>query len=399
MSFTPATQYKKMQTQKEKNKIAIVIPLLRRGGGAEKNATWLTEVLATHGWSSITITFFARENEYAINGQRFNLQTVSSGPMIFRSFWRSLELIKLIEKEKIATIISFTEEAAIVCLLAKFFGWRGRLVVAVRNNPEVRNWTSRLFIRLFYRLADVIVANSRQMALILEQKFGLSKVVTINNPCFLMEIEMEKNELLPADIKEKLNEEFTFVSVGRLIEQKNQAILIKAFARVAEKYPKIKLMILGEGHWRPRLEFLVSSLNLEKQIFLLGVKDNIYPYLTQASVFVLPSLWEGFPNALLDALALNLPCVVSDCHTGPREILAPDRDLFENLSYPCFARYGILLPIISDKKETDINLLAKIMTELVEDKSLREKYSLGFERAKDFDPKHLSGEWLRVINA
>jgi len=114
------------------------------------------------------------------------------------------------------------------------------------------------------------------------------------------------------------------LGMGRLGSQKNFEYLIRAFSLVREKLDS-RLIILGEGRRRNRLERLIKNLGLSESVQLPGFVPNPYPFLANADIFVLSSLWEGSPNALVEALALGTPVVSTDCESGPREILKGGR--------------------------------------------------------------------------
>ena len=113
------------------------------------------------------------------------------------------------------------------------------------------------------------------------------------------------------------------LSVGRLTatNQKDFPTLIEAFAQVRQIRPA-RLLILGEGEQRPKLEAMVKQLGLEQDVILPGFVENPYPYMARAALFVLSSRWEGLPGALIEALYCGAPVVATDCPSGPREILA-----------------------------------------------------------------------------
>lgn len=110
------------------------------------------------------------------------------------------------------------------------------------------------------------------------------------------------------------------LSVGRFSRAKDYPTLLRAFALLRARRP-CRLVILGDGRQRPRLERLVRRLALSGSVDLPGFITNPYPYMARAHVFVLSSLWEGSPNALAEALALGTPVVATDCPSGPRELL------------------------------------------------------------------------------
>ena len=110
------------------------------------------------------------------------------------------------------------------------------------------------------------------------------------------------------------------MGVGRLTPQKDFPTLIRAFAEVRCQQ-KVRLIILGEGEERSKLESLTKELEIETEVSFPGFVDNPFQYMKRASVFVLSSRWEGMPNALLQAMACGTPVVSTNCKTGPEEIL------------------------------------------------------------------------------
>lgn len=121
------------------------------------------------------------------------------------------------------------------------------------------------------------------------------------------------------------------LGAGGLRNQKNFPMLIRAFAWVRSQMP-CRLVILGDGHLRPRLERLAEQLGVAADVSLPGFAENPFAYMAKAALFVLSSNWEGSPNALTEALAVGTPVVSTDCPSGPREILQG-------------GRFGTLVPV------------------------------------------------------
>ncbi len=121
------------------------------------------------------------------------------------------------------------------------------------------------------------------------------------------------------------------LGVGKLEAQKDFPNLIRAFAKVRQVRPA-RLVILGWGPDRPQLEALVNDLGLEADVDLPGYVQNPYAYMSRASAFILSSAWEGLPTVLIEAMALGIPVVSTDCESGPSEILAD-------------GKYGYLTPV------------------------------------------------------
>ncbi len=203
----------------------------------------------------------------------------------------------------------------------------------------------RLLGRL-YGAADLVIANSRGIAADMAT-LGVApdRIVTICNP---VDIDGVRRQAAaqpvppwpgPANLP-------VILAVGKLKRQKDFRTLIKAFARLRARRPA-RLVILGEGEQRDRLLALAHELGVAADIYLPGFVDNPFPWMARASVFVLSSAWEGFSNALLEALACGCPVVSTDCDSGPREILQD-------------GAYGRLVPVGADA------LLAEAIIEVLD---------------------------------
>jgi len=324
------------------NKIAIVIPVLRRGGGAEKIASWLSKELDSKGWSVHFITFSRRENEYNTGGVRHSIYPSYKPHSFFSSILKARKISKICKENDISKILAFTEEASAVSLLAKFFGFKGKVFVAVRNNPSFRGFFSRCFIKIFYRFADRVIANSQGMANILQNEFNLKEISVIYNPCDIGANREKAKDILPENIADFIRQKFVFLNIGRMIEQKGQKYLLRAFKEVSDKNPNAVLIFLGSGVLEKELKEYAASLGIENKILFAGILENVYPIIAKSDCFVFSSLWEGFPNVLLDALSLDKAVISTDCDTGPRELLS-EKVTPAPLVYPYCGEYGVLI--------------------------------------------------------
>ncbi|MGI6220404.1 MAG: glycosyltransferase family 4 protein [Coriobacteriales bacterium] len=251
-------------------------------------------------------------------------------------------------------------------------GTRAKIVISERNCPhnDYSTWIQRTSNKLLYRFANGGVFQT-------DDAFAYWQHWCHRNPIKL------PNPLAPelaarAPRPKGLLREKRIVTAGRLAEQKNQAQLIRAFASIAAEFPDHTLEIYGEGSLRPRLEQLIGELGLGNRVILKGrvATDEIYGCVQDAELFVLPSLWEGLPNALIEAMALGLPCIASDCSIGgPRELIDDGVD-------------GLLVPV------GDEDALAEAMRELLGNPTRAEE--LG-ERARAvaerLDPSVVCDAW------
>ena len=140
------------------------------------------------------------------------------------------------------------------------------------------------------------------------------------------------------------------LTAGRLVDQKGQWHLIRAFSRVINKMPDAKLLILGQGGNKDYLERLIKDYKLEDSIKLLGYKSNPYIYMVRSDIFAFSSVYEGLGNILVECMACGLPVVSADYKYGAKKLLAPDMDLKTEIHEVTYGKYGILVPEMDDKK-------------------------------------------------
>ena len=199
--------------------------------------------------------------------------------------------------------------------------------------------------KILYTKADSVVAISNLIALYLKKRYSIdnNKMQIIHNPLNISKVIVEAHEEIN-DIYNIFNQQ-VIVTAGRLNKQKGQWHLIRCFKLIKQQIVNSKLVILGEGELRPYFVSLIKTLGLDKDVYLLGFQENPFKFIGRSSVFAFPSLYEGFPMTLIEAMACGVPVVSSDCKSGPREILAPDTDLTKQTSTPEFAQYGILMPV------------------------------------------------------
>jgi len=241
------------------------------------------------------------------------------------------KLVRYLQQERPTALISANHYANEIALWTKYFaGVPTRFVVSEHTNlsQEVANTSpltfkhwSPLTSRLFYPWADGIVAVSQGVAEDLASITGLAaeRIQVINNPIETDEVIKKGKE--PVDNPWFNSPEVPVIlGVGRLEKQKNFSNLINAFVKVREVRPA-RLMILGEGSERDRLEDIIRELGLENDVVMPGFVKNPFAYMARAAVFVLSSSWEGRPVVLGEVMALETPIVSTDCPSGAYELL------------------------------------------------------------------------------
>jgi glycosyltransferase involved in cell wall biosynthesis len=204
--------------------------------------------------------------------------------------------------------------AIIVCILK-----RKKIVIRNSENPiySTINTENNFFgllafclKLLFYNFADGIITNSKGSANSLKYfVFNKKKIYHIYNP-YLKKIN-----------KKIFKKQNYIINIGRLRKQKDHKTLLCAFKIFLEKNKKYKLLILGHGNLEYDLKLLSKKLKISNKVIFKGWVKNTVPYLKKSKIFVLSSVYEGLGNVLIDAINYNVPCVSTNCPSGPNEIL------------------------------------------------------------------------------
>jgi len=308
--------------------------------------------------------------------------------------WRIIfalpKFIQYLRHNRPALIVATDEHTHLLCLMARFIsGSRTRVALRMGNMfselygrySGIKRHFTYFLMRRLYRYADVVIANSQGVAddIVSIASLDLKKVSVIYNPKPLTDIRSKAEQQTGCVwLDEKTLP--VVVGVGRLREQKNFSMLIRAFGNVLKKKPA-RLLIVGSGREEERLRSLIEELGLESSVLLVGYSDNPYAFMAKADVFAFSSLWEGMPNALMEAMVCGIPVVANDCPSGPRELLAPNSDHTKRLTGGSEdAPFGILVAL------GDEDAFSESIVRMLEDNELRETYSrASVMRAEAFD--------------
>ena len=398
-----------MENNKKRN-IAIIVPTLK-GGGAERAASNLSLYLSEEKYKKYIILYDAEKRDYPYAGDLIDLNIkATNSPLgkLFNLIKRMHKLKKIKKKLHIQKSISFLEAANIVNIFTKA---EDKIILSIRNfkSKSSNSFYGKIYnylIKIFYNRADILVAVSKGVKDDLVKNYGIdkNKIKVIYNLYDIEKIQKLAEEKIENDYKKLFNYPI-IVNVGSLTKQKGQWHLIRAFKKVKEKITDMKLIILGRGELEDYLKRLVGELDLDKDVYLLGFQKNPFKFISKSKIYVFPSLYEGFPNALVEAMTCGIPVISSDCKSGPREILAPETSIDGETKIIEYAKYGILISVCDDNYynakfplTAEEMILAKSIIELYLSKELLKNYTdKSKERAKDFDKDKIILEYENIL--
>lgn len=355
----------------EKKTIMLYINSLGKGG-AERVFVQLAERFARNGYRSVLVTSFVDETwEYPVSEQVERISIFRDrigGSRIGRNRVLIKELRCLCKKFRPAVLVSCMEEPNFRAVLASR-GLKIKTLVSVCNAPE-KEYAGKLgFVvgKILMPMADGCVFQ------------------TPEEKAWFPERLQKKSRIICNQVSETFfdvhhtGERKNIVSVGRLNPQKNQAVMINAFSRIADRTDE-NLLIYGEGEMRESLQRQIDGLGLGERVKLMGQSGNIAEDIKGAKLFVMSSDYEGLPNALLEAMALGLPCISTDCAGG-----GPAMVIDSGVN-------GILYPI------GDEAALAENMLRLLENEEAAAKLGQNArETAEKFRPEPIFAEWCGYV--
>ena len=355
-------------------KAVLYIDSMQRGG-AQRVMSILSEFLSNKGVYTILVNDIIPEEgkaEYPIDSQVHRVfLDKNRKPGRNKNISRVISLRRLVKEENPDVVLSFMGPPNYRMLLSTI-GMRCRKVVSVRNDPNKEYGTGlkKYMAGFVFRLANGCVFQTEHAS----QSFP--DVVNKKGRIIL-------NPVDPSFFNAVWNgEDKTILSVGRLYPQKNHVLLLNAFAQVHKKYPEYRLRICGKGSEENNLEELASELGIDTFVSFMGEVGNVKDELKQSSCFVLSSDYEGLPNALMEAMAVGIPVISTDCPCGgPHTLIRSEEN-------------GILVPC------GDANRLANAIEKVISDKEKRIGLGQhGKESAARFRTETVMNEWFEYLFA
>lgn len=349
--------------------VAFYIGSLSKGG-AERVFVNLAEYFASKDYQVTMVTQYERENEYALpEGVRRVISDITAeeeGGRIGNFVKRYCKLRRIFKEIGADVVLSTFGKNNLMAICANFF-LPTKVVVSVVAEPreEYPNRLMRFLAKTLFYFADGIVMQTTDAVKFFQR--------SLQKRCVIL-----KNSLNPAFVRPRFEgkRQQEIVAVGRVDENKNQRMAIRAFAQIADQFPDSRLTIYGEGELRQQLCREIRELGMEDRISMPGAVTDVPERIEKAYAFVLTSFTEGMPNTLIEAMALGLPCVSTDCPCGG------PKDLIED------GVNGYLVPV------DDADALAKRLAGLLADPGKADE--IGKRAAllqQEYLPKKVNASW------
>lgn len=388
---------------KAKKKLVLLIPQMRHGG-AERVVSRLS-FLIKELYDVNVVVFDDTNVTYEVGCKLVSINAKPNPSSNFiKKVYNFLKRIYLYTKfkrnNKIDITYSFGDTANLINVLSL---GKDKKVISIRGYKRIKigktikdRFVIKHILNYIFNQADSIVSVSELMTKTIVSDFNISsdKVNTIYNGYDVDNIKKQSKEKL-TNFQEDFSRNQIIITAGTFRSEKGYWHLLKAFSLVLKEKGNFKLMILGQDYQKnkQKVKKLASELGISDKIIYGGYQSNPFKYFAKSSIYVLSSTFEGFPNALVEAMACGLPVVASDCTTGPREILAPDTNINKTTKSVEMAEYGVIVQRMNSDENYNANIieecdrnLAKGILKLINDEKLQVNYaSKSIERVGDFD--------------
>lgn len=289
-------------------KIVFFIGSMQRGG-AERVISILANSYCEKGWDVDVALLLNTTVAYELN-EKINVVdlTVGDGGYLKNALPWLVRIRKYLNRAKLDRVVSFVGRINALVLTAAL-GLKMPIIVSERNDPkhDGRGRAMQEYCNLIYKSADAIVFQNEY-----------------EKSCFSSSLD-KKGHVIPNPVNVSAyheGEDFnrTVATAGRLMKQKNHAVLIDAINSVREKYPDVTCEIYGDGVLRDKLQEKINGLDIADTVQLKGNVSDIHERLKNCGLFVMTSEFEGLSNALIEAMMMGLPCITTD-YPGADELI------------------------------------------------------------------------------
>ncbi len=394
-----------MGMSKKKN-LMLMVPMLHQGG-FEKVCVETAKLMQPY--YNVTILIFSdKDINYDVTGLEIvNIDVPSQKGKAQKALnvLKRIRKVKRIKRErKIDICYSFGSTANLVNVFSRT---KEKVLTGLRCSTDMEEPRQ---VRLFTRRADLVLSCSREILRELRDTYHYERGRYIYNPLDVTAIEEKAKEEI---------HDYPFgptgqviISVGRSDYIKGFWHLIKAFSVVYTSHPNARLIIVGTGDFSGYRK-LAQDLGVTDAVCFTGLRGNPFPYVDQADLYVLSSNHEGFPNALIEGMALGKPVIAADCKTGPREILQSEAQYEDkiialpegSIQEPKDCSYGVLVPdmsetmnlVAADVEKADLDLACEILR-MLDNREKMQNYGVkAKERALTFAPEQYAKDLYRIL--
>lgn len=358
-------------------RLLIVIPSLKQGGAERVAATLSRDFAAAH--ETRVVVFHSAGIAYEFGGTLVDLDLKATRGVgkVLNGLRRAWAIRAQLKSFRPHLVISLTESANFpVAVAAVLSRYRARTYVSIRSNPKKFPRYLRLVGAAVYQLPVGIVACSAGVAKSAVRVYRIrgDRVRTIVNP---VEVACCESAETLRQLSSSAFDRPYFVAVGRLDRQKGFDVLLSAW-KVSGLPASHDLVVLGDGPLKDELTQSAASLGIGASVRFLGGVANPFPIVRTAEAFVLSSRFEGWPNALAEAMALGVPAISTDCQFGPAELIRNDDE-------------GILVPV------EDAAAMGQAMRELAADERRRRRLAAAAKaRTAELSPHRIAEQWLAL---
>lgn len=353
------------------NDVSFLMPSME-GGGAERVVSILCNYFAEEGYKVKIYLLNKDVIDYELDSRvKIDKTNVQDNSGIKKKVSRLLGIRKILRDNPNSTIISFFSMYNLYTLSASI-GLKNRIIVSERLDPRKSLPNNRVLFEVrnfLYKRAHKIVFQTPDAKDFFPKNIQ-GKGVVIANPL--------KDGLPERFIGERRHEVVTF---ARLEPQKNYPLLLDAFEQFSQRHPDYILKIYGKGTMEEKLKDIVCEKGMEEKVQFNGFVKNLHETIRGAMMFVLPSDYEGLSNSMLEALAIGLPCVCTDCPPGGAKMFIKSG---EN---------GILVPV------RDSTVMCEAMCRIAEQEDFRNRLSINAEKLRfELTTESICAKWNELMN-
>ena len=360
--------------------LIIFVPSIE-DGGVEKNLFLIANYISSKGVKTNIITAnFDKKYKFKKNINFISPKSdfLNKKNRFYKTVYCFFSLLYFCLKNRNVLIMSFQAN-----IYAIFFAYLFQIKIITRSNTAPQGWSNnylkRLIFKVFFKYPKKIIVNSLEFKKSIDREFKINSEC-IYNPFDKHVIKEKKNQKIKFLFFQKDKKNTKFINIGRMTEQKDQILILKAFNSLKKDF-NFKLIILGKGKNKLELLNFITKNKLNKKVKILGYKKNPYPYLNMSDVFILSSKFEGLPNVLIEAQYLNKLIISTNCPTGPKEILCNGK---AGLLFNVGSKFQLIKKIKFACNKKNIGLI-------------KNKKKIGFTQIKRFDYDKNINKYFKLV--